>query len=135
MDVINNPPGSAIAPCIPMNTCLRFFVVTPKAVGDGAPPHNHCPSHQFFLQGISCYCLMSSVGVGVPPHTSLTPQGRSSPIFASRWTFIYFVPPQLIPLSCKTLTPPVLLYTCLEFLEATTQGQSLLPRPTTSLVF
>jgi len=38
----------------------------------------------------------------------------------------------------KTLTsPPVLLYTFLEFLEATaltTDGRSLLPRPTTSLV-
>jgi len=63
MDVTNNPPGSATVPCIPMGTRLWLFVVTPNAVGDRAhPPHNHCPSHQFFFPRYIMLLLFDVVG-------------------------------------------------------------------------
>ena len=118
MDVTNNSSGGAPAPCISIRTRRWLFVVIPQVVGDLAPPHNHSLASAFsFKVYRDYYYLMSSVGVSAPPpQSSFAPQGKSSPIFASRWTFILssILSLELTPLSCKKHSP-LLLFFCIPF--------------------
>jgi len=97
------------------------------------------PSQSLFLASVfhqGYYYLMSSVGVSAsPPHTS---SRQSSLIFAPCWTFIYFVSPRLIPLSCKNARPSSCSFVYLFGVlggRCTHDGRTIsVTRPTTSLV-
>lgn len=75
------------------------------SLGDCASSHNHCPSHQFFLQGISWLLLFDVVGRRQRSPSSYPPSlpGQKSIDFCFTLDFILFhsVSLQLTQLSCK----------------------------------
>jgi len=124
MDVTNNSPGGALVPCIPHAHPSMTLCCHPNVVDDRAPPHNHCIPHQFFLQGISWLLLLFDVvGRRQRSHILLHSSRQKFTNFCFTLDFLfYFIwfHPNRFHCHAKTLTsPPVLLYTCLEFLEAT----------------